>query len=129
VDIWRERAFGDNPAFAAMFHNNVQWGCRYSRQPRPGRDLARNAIWPIGFMVSPETEDAMSDEQAASEWKEFAGMVKQEWSELTDEDLTVIKGKADELAGVIQQRYGVDREEAERQIDSFKRRNRDTPLI
>lgn len=71
----------------------------------------------------------MSDEQAASEWKEFAGMVKQEWSELTDEDLTVIKGKADELVGVIQQRYGVDREEAERQIDSFKRRNRDTPLI
>jgi uncharacterized protein YjbJ (UPF0337 family) len=129
VDIWRERAFGDNPAFAAMFHNNVQWGCRYSWQPWPERNLARNAIWPIGFMVSPETEDAMSDEQAASEWKEFAGMVKQEWSELTDEDLTVIKGKADELAGVIQQRYGVDREEAERQIDSFKRRNRDTPLI
>ena len=69
----------------------------------------------------------MSDEQA--EWKEFAGMVKQEWSELTDEDLTVIEGKADELADVIQKRYGIDREEAERQIDSFKRRNRDTPLI
>lgn len=69
------------------------------------------------------------NDQHARQWQEFAGMVKQEWSELTDEDLTVIEGQADELASIIQKRYGIDREEAERQIDSFKRRNRDTPLI
>lgn len=69
------------------------------------------------------------DKELVDRWRELKGMVKQEWSELTDEDLAIIEDKADELCGVIQRRYGVAKEEAERQIDSFKRRNRDTPLI
>jgi len=75
-----------------------------------------------------DEENVMNKEQAAGQWKEFKGMVKQEWGKLTDDDLTVIEGKADELSGALQKRYGIAKEEAERQIESFKRRNRDTPL-
>ena len=53
-------------------------------------------------------------------WKEFRGNVRQQWGKLTDDDMEVIAGKRDELVGKIQQRYGVAKEEAERQIDQFR---------
>lgn len=53
-------------------------------------------------------------------WQEFRGNVRQQWGKLTDDDMEVIAGKRDELVGKIQQRYGVAKEEAERQIDQFR---------
>ena len=53
-------------------------------------------------------------------WKEFKGKVKQQWGKLTDDRLDVISGKREELAGEIQQAYGVTRDEAEKQIKDFE---------
>jgi uncharacterized protein YjbJ (UPF0337 family) len=47
--------------------------------------------------------------------------VKEKWGKLTDDDLDVISGKSDQLAGRIQERYGVAKEEAERQVRDFER--------
>jgi uncharacterized protein YjbJ (UPF0337 family) len=53
------------------------------------------------------------------QWKQFKGRAKQAWSKLTDDDLQNLTGKRDELAGKIQERYGIKKQEAERQIDDW----------
>ena len=59
-------------------------------------------------------------------WKQFKGKVKAQWGKLTDDHLDVIAGNRDQLAGKIQERHGVARDEAERQIKDFETRNPDT---
>jgi uncharacterized protein YjbJ (UPF0337 family) len=54
-------------------------------------------------------------------WKQWTGKVKQKWGKLTDDDLTAIGGKRDELLGRLQQRYGYAKDEAERELDDFTR--------
>jgi uncharacterized protein YjbJ (UPF0337 family) len=54
-------------------------------------------------------------------WKQFKGKAKEKWGKLTDDDLTIIAGKRDQLAGKIQERYGYDKKHAERELDEFAR--------
>lgn len=58
-------------------------------------------------------------EQIAGKWKQFSGEVKKKWGELTDDELMQIKGSRDILAGKIQEKYGIAREEAETQVDKW----------
>jgi len=55
-------------------------------------------------------------------WKAAKGRIKQKWGKLTDSDLQVIEGKQEELAGRVQQRYGIAKDEAERQVQEWQRR-------
>ncbi|MFW6027990.1 MAG: CsbD family protein, partial [bacterium] len=55
-------------------------------------------------------------------WREYKGKAQQQWGKLTDDDLDVVDGKREELAGKIQSRYGIAKEEAERQIDEWQSR-------
>lgn len=64
----------------------------------------------------------MNWDQIEGKWKRFKGNAKEQWGKLTDDDLDVIEGKRDQLAGHIQEKYGVAREEAEKQIDDWSRR-------
>jgi uncharacterized protein YjbJ (UPF0337 family) len=54
------------------------------------------------------------------QWKQFRGKVKEQWGKLTDDDLDRIEGKRDQLLGAVQTRYGVAREEAEKQVSKFE---------
>jgi uncharacterized protein YjbJ (UPF0337 family) len=54
------------------------------------------------------------------QWKQAGGKVKEKWGKLTDDDLTLIAGKRDQLVGKIQERYGIAKEAAEKQIDEFE---------
>ena len=67
----------------------------------------------------------MNKEQAAGSWKELKGKLKQQWGKLTDDDFTVLEGASDELSGRIQKRYGIAKEEAQKQVDEFRRTNTD----
>lgn len=58
-------------------------------------------------------------------WKQFKGKTKEQWGKLTDDDLDVIAGKRDQLAGRIQEAYGINKDEVEKQIRDFEERNRD----
>jgi len=57
-------------------------------------------------------------------WKQFKGKVKEQWGKLTDDDLDRIAGKKDQLAGRLQESYGIGKEDAERQIREFEDKNR-----
>jgi uncharacterized protein YjbJ (UPF0337 family) len=58
-------------------------------------------------------------------WKQFKGKVKTQWGKLTDDHLDVIAGKRTELAGKLQESYGISKDEAEEQIKSFEEINKD----
>ena len=64
----------------------------------------------------------MNWDRIEGNWKQFKGKVMQRWGALTDDDLDVIKGRREELAGRLQDRYGVAKEEADRQIDEWLNR-------
>ena len=61
----------------------------------------------------------MNWDQFKGGWKQLQGQVKAKWGKLTDDDLTVIAGKRDELAGVLQQKYGYAKDQAEKELDQF----------
>lgn len=61
----------------------------------------------------------MNWDQITGNWKQFKGKVKEKWGKLTDDDLTTIGGKRDQLVGVLQQKYGYAKEQAEQELDSF----------
>ena len=50
-------------------------------------------------------------------WKEMKGQAKEWWGELTDDDLEKVEGKADRLVGLLQQKYGYSKEEAEKEFN------------
>ena len=64
----------------------------------------------------------MNWDQVEGKWQQFKGRVKEKWGQLTDDDLDTAAGKRDRLAGKIQERYGIAKEEAERELDEFARR-------
>ena len=61
----------------------------------------------------------MTWDQVEGKWKQAAGKVKEKWGKLTDSDLEVIRGRRDQLIGKIQERYGIAKEEAQKQADEF----------
>jgi uncharacterized protein YjbJ (UPF0337 family) len=67
----------------------------------------------------------MNHDRIGGNWKQVKGKLKEQWGKLTDDDLDVIAGRRDQLLGRIQERHGVAKEEAERQVQTFERRNPD----
>ncbi|UXZ53342.1 CsbD family protein [Halomonas sp. 7T] len=61
----------------------------------------------------------MNWDQIEGNWKEVKGKARASWGELTDDELTQIGGKKDQLIGKLQQKYGLERDEAERRADDW----------
>ena len=67
----------------------------------------------------------MNEDRIEGNWKQVKGKVREQWGKLTNDDLDVIAGKRDQLLGRIQERHGIAKDEAERQVEAFERRNPD----
>jgi uncharacterized protein YjbJ (UPF0337 family) len=63
----------------------------------------------------------MNDDKIKGQWKQLAGKLKAKWGKLTDDDLQIAEGNSEYLVGKIQERYGVARDEAKRQVTEFDR--------
>ena len=61
----------------------------------------------------------MNWDRIAGQWKQIGAQVKAKWAKLTDDDLRMASAKKDALIGKIQERYGLLRDEAERQVDEW----------
>jgi uncharacterized protein YjbJ (UPF0337 family) len=53
------------------------------------------------------------------QWKQMSGQMRSKWGKLTDDDWNFIGGKKDTLVGKLQERYGYQKDEAEREVDDF----------
>ena len=65
----------------------------------------------------------MNWDRVEGNWKQVKGKVKEQWGKLTDDHLDVIAGKRDQLVGKIQESYGIGKDEVERQLADWERRN------
>ncbi|MBJ9999631.1 MULTISPECIES: CsbD family protein [Erwiniaceae] len=65
----------------------------------------------------------MNNDEISGNWKQFKGKVKEQWGKLTDDDLTVVEGKRDQLVGKIQERYGYQKDQAEKELRDWESRN------
>lgn len=63
----------------------------------------------------------MNKDIFAGKWKQLKGKVRDWWGELTDDDVTRINGQWETFVGVLQERYGYSRDQAEEEIDRFVR--------
>jgi uncharacterized protein YjbJ (UPF0337 family) len=61
-------------------------------------------------------------------WKQLKGKAKQQWGRLTDDDLTRAAGRREELAGRVQERYGLAKDAAQKQVDEWANKADDTWL-
>ena len=61
----------------------------------------------------------MNWDRVEGNWKQFSGKVKEKWAKLTEDDLQVINGQQEQLVGRIQERYGVAKEEAQKQVRNW----------
>ncbi len=61
----------------------------------------------------------MNWEQVKGQWKQLKGKIKMKWGKLTDDDLDFIAGQRDVLVGKIQERYGLQKAEAMRQVEEW----------
>lgn len=63
----------------------------------------------------------MNWDRIEGNWKQLRGSVRERWGKLTDDQLDVIGGKREQLAGKLQEAYGYSKDEAEKQISDFER--------
>ncbi|MGH8262296.1 MAG: CsbD family protein [Steroidobacteraceae bacterium] len=61
----------------------------------------------------------MNWDRVEGNWKQFKGKVQQKWADLTNDDIEKIEGKRTELTGRLQERYGYQKDQAEREIDTW----------
>jgi uncharacterized protein YjbJ (UPF0337 family) len=78
-----------------------------------------DAICEASFVYPRTRRQSMNWDQIQVNWMEFKGKVRGNWAKLTDEDLTRIGGRRDELRGRLQARYGFAKAEAEREIEAW----------
>lgn len=67
----------------------------------------------------------MNRDRLEGKWKQFSGSVREQWGRLTADQLSVVAGQHNQVAGRVQERYGIYKEDSERQLREFLRRNRD----
>ena len=55
-------------------------------------------------------------------WKQFSGKVKEQWGQLTDDELDQVQGKREQLEGKIQERYGYAKDQTRKEVDAWLKR-------
>ncbi len=61
----------------------------------------------------------MNDDIAKGNWKQMRGQMRQWWGRLTDDDFEQAAGKKDVLIGKLQERYGYNKQQAEKEVDRY----------
>ena len=63
----------------------------------------------------------MNKDTISGNWKQLKGKIQAKWGDLTDDDFQVAEGNAEYLAGKLQERYGWDRDRAQKEVNAFER--------
>jgi len=63
----------------------------------------------------------MNWDRVEGSWKQLKGNVKTKWAKLTEDDLTAINGQREKLEGMLQERYGIAKDEARKEVDDWFR--------
>lgn len=61
----------------------------------------------------------MNSDELKGRWTEMKGKARSKWGELTDDELAQVEGDREQLIGLIQQKYGKAKADAEREVDTW----------
>ncbi len=61
----------------------------------------------------------MNWDRVEGNWKQLKGNVREQWSKLTDDDFEAVAGRKDQLSGKLQERYGMAKDDADREIEAW----------
>ena len=61
----------------------------------------------------------MNDDTFKGQWLQIKGKVRQQWGKHTNDDLDEVQGKSEQLIGRVQERYGLAKDEARRQVNTW----------
>jgi uncharacterized protein YjbJ (UPF0337 family) len=75
-------------------------------------------VWVPGRRAAVGRE-TMNRDQIEGKWKQLTGKVKEQWGDLTDDEIAQAEGNRDQLAGKIQEKYGGSKEEIRRRLDEM----------
>lgn len=64
----------------------------------------------------------MNWDRIEGQWKQFKGSIKERWGDLTDDRIDQAAGQRDKFVGLIQEQYGISRDEAELQVREWETR-------
>lgn len=68
----------------------------------------------------------MNWDRIQGNWKQVTGQAREQWGKLTEDDFNIVAGRREQLTGKIQERYGVAKDVAEKQIDEWQRKATDS---
>jgi uncharacterized protein YjbJ (UPF0337 family) len=68
----------------------------------------------------------MNSDELQGKWNQLKGSVREKFGKLTDDDLQVIAGKKDQFLGKLQERYGITREQAQKDLDNWLQTQHET---
>jgi uncharacterized protein YjbJ (UPF0337 family) len=77
--------------------------------------------WPAYCKILIWKELTMNWDVIEGNWKQLKGKAREQWGKLTESDWNQLAGKKDQLVGKIQERYGITRDEAQKQADEWAR--------
>src|SRR5690606_19174460 len=83
------------------------------------RHFLSQSSYSIFSDVELHKEPIMNKDIMEGQWKQLTGKAKAAWGELTDNELPKVEGNAERLTGLIQEKYGKTREEAEKEVKRF----------
>jgi uncharacterized protein YjbJ (UPF0337 family) len=63
----------------------------------------------------------MNWDRVEGQWKQRRGKAVHHWGKLMNDDLAAVAGKHEQLVGTLQEKYGIAKEEAKRQVHEFKK--------
>ena len=65
----------------------------------------------------------MNEDTLKGKWKQLKGSAQKQWGKLSDDDYDQIAGDVTKLEGKVQERYGISKDEAKKQVDAWKKKN------
>ena len=67
-------------------------------------------------------DEEMNSDILQGKWRQLKGEARTQWGKLTDDDLDQVQGQAEKLVGLVQERYGYNRDQAQREVDTWVQR-------
>jgi len=61
----------------------------------------------------------MNTDRLQGNWKQLMGEARKQWGKLTDNDWEQVAGNRDKLMGLVQERYGIAKDAAQKQVDDW----------
>jgi uncharacterized protein YjbJ (UPF0337 family) len=94
-----------------------------------GRVRAGTTVGPLRFgrsgrvlgPVRATTETDMDWNRVEGNWKQFKGMIREKWGQLTDDELDQMEGNREQFEGKIQEKYGIGKDQARQNVDDWLR--------